>query len=304
MSATDKRVYLINPQLPPFTHKDVDDKEIKFFIDKLKVTDNDIREIEDAPQRSQKWKDSKEKRIGGSTAGAACGNNKYMTQKQLIGQMMWNELKPKTSAIMQRGITMENYTTDMMDVYFTHTSRTKLHDAIVLPFGEGSSTFMSDKDFKYPYYQDYPNDPWMENRNFIVCKEYPFLGCSPDGIYHNVYNESKAPANNKYYPTTPMSYFCQFQLGMYIMNMKKAVLSVYTERGIQLRFHDFDQPFWDNDLFPALQDFYMNQYVPRMILKEKGLLTNCCVDIDENPPTLLDDFKTTEESIRKKLKLV
>lgn len=267
-----RRVYLCSPQLPPYSHPEASSAECRAYVDALYVTPAEIDEIEQAPQRSEKWLKGKEKRIGASSSGSAVGNNQYSDQTKLLAQMLWKESRPVTSAIMQRGIDKEEFTTDMMEVYYTSQSRHTPGRATVLPPGEGDCAF----------WQDYPDDIWMESRNFIICHEYPWFGASTDGLFFDLYNESKAPGNSRFYTVSPPQYVCQMHQGMYTLKMKQAVLSVYTERGIELRYHSFDEEFWKQDLFPALEDFYMNQFVPRAVLQQKGLLkTNCLTPNEE-----------------------
>src|SRR5437899_839640 len=116
------RVYLHHPKLEPYVHEQVTESDKREFLKKLEVTDEDIVEIEHAPQRSKKWEESKEKRIGSSTAGQAVGNNPYKdgaSQKDLLGTMLWTELKKPTNAAMFRGIFKEKFITDMLEVYYT-----------------------------------------------------------------------------------------------------------------------------------------------------------------------------------------
>jgi hypothetical protein len=286
------RVHLYHKRMDPFTSCLVSKEECALEYEKIKVTDEQIVEIEKLPQKSEGWIRNKQKRIGASDAGTVVGNCKYQntTPQRVCSKLLW-DIREDFNENMLRGVRAEPMTTGLMTLYFSQQNRhMKLGDCKVVPLGEASVGF------------DHPYDVWMEERNFTICKEYPFLGASSDGLFGNIYNESKAPATNAAYPVTPPHYYVQFTQGMYILKMTQAVLSVYTERGVQLRYHDFDHDFWHNECLPSLKNFYFNQYLPRVVLRNKGMLQFGCLDVDEVPAEKIPSKKENVANIAKKLK--
>lgn len=40
---------------------------------------------------------------------------------------------------------------------------------------------------------------------------------------------------------------------------------IKSEKGSKLERFAFNQEYWDHDLFPKLEDFYMNQFLPAAV---------------------------------------
>ena len=56
------------------------------------------------------------------------------------------------------------------------------------------------------------------------------------------------------------------------------MFSVYTPSETQLNYFRFGRRYWEEDLYPKLRDFYMGEFVPRAILKQRGLIRRGHID--------------------------
>lgn len=116
---------------------------------------------------------------------------------------------------------------------------------------------------------------WLEQCSLVLHPDYPFLGYSADGIWHlpgsgSVLNEIKCPQN--VYPRTPPPHYCQVTLGCAILSLNEISYNVYLPQALFMHRYKFDEPFWEQYLLPALKDAFYNYLLPRLILRDKGLL--------------------------------
>jgi hypothetical protein len=56
------------------------------------------------------------------------------------------------------------------------------------------------------------------------------------------------------------------------MNTQEISYNVYLPEAVFMHKYKFDQEFWDEYLLPALEDAFYNFLLPRLILRDKGIL--------------------------------
>lgn len=120
--------------------------------------------------------------------------------------------------------------------------------------------------------------------------------------------EIKCPATKKLYSSMkkhseyrfPRYYIDQIQGVMAINHWPFCDTVVYTPTETEvIRFH-YDDHYWQNELFPALEKFYFKTFLPRLAMRARGLLRRGEVDPVMAPlPALLDKEPSHMELIRK-----
>jgi hypothetical protein len=84
--------------------------------------------------------------------------------------------------------------------------------------------------------------------------------------------EIKCPFSRKLYPHIPHYYYDQIQGIMGILQLQYCDFVVWTPEKTQIRRYEFNSSYWKQVLFPRLFQFYMDEYLPRLIMKEDGTL--------------------------------
>jgi len=254
-----------------------DDK--RKFLKRLKVTDADILHIANCAQRSPDWYEARKYRLTGSNFGGAAGHypdklNK--TPKSVLHDMLWPG-SFKGSAATRYGTDREPLIHQVVET-FMHTRRSNPDTQKV----------------------------WLEECGLIVSKEHPWLGVSPDDFiliydsqkkeYDIGLAEYKAPYQTKYfYDSCPHYYYDQFQGQMALARSYLRIrypdvqlseqsgtwtkFCVWSPNATQVNHYTLDEAYWQT-LFETLRNFYMNEMLPRFILKERGVLQEGAVDIE------------------------
>lgn len=244
-----------------------DDKE-EFLRKYIYMDDETIELSKTYAQRTPEWHTLRAKRIGMSSAGTAAGHNPYKTPLELCKDMVWPEHKAEPSseddsakARMAYGTVMENTGLSILDVvvqqYFQH-------------FG-------------------YKN-VWIEETGVWIWKEHPWLCASSDGLIYASEGpeskptqfgtaENKCPTNFMPYETTPHYYYDQFQGTAIIIGAEFIMFNVYTPSKTQIDYFEVDKNYWMKEVFEPMKNFYMNQYIPAAILKDRGVLKDGSMDI-------------------------
>lgn len=228
-------------------------------IDALKamitITDDDVRKIASHAQRSPEWHTARNTccgipglpRLTTSNFGAAAGYNMYSSRNALLKQFLWPKPFP-TSAAMQRGIDNE----PKVAATYIRFRRSQGHPQL---------------------HVSYPN--------LLVWQKHPWMAGSPDGFVHVSGVESppsgaleiKFPSvNTGLYPVTPLMYLCQITGVMAMNELPWTDFVVGSESKTQIRRIAFHREFWDDDLFPKLQSWYFDAFLPRWLLKQVGAL--------------------------------
>jgi hypothetical protein len=233
----------------------VTDAEKAAFVDKMRVTDEDIVRILNVPQRTQEWLDARDGRATGSNFGSMHGTHPYSSPKNLVREMLWKKFKG--NAATEWGSKME----EVALAAYVREMRAR-HGILDLAGFESAAA--SGKTF------------WVETPGLVVNKEHPWLGTSPDGIVHDDHVvgllEIKCPFAKKVYPKMPPYYLDQVQGIMGLMKLPWCDFVVWTPTEMQITRIPFDEHYWTTDLFPALRAFYFDLYLPMRIRRDRGLL--------------------------------
>lgn len=241
-------------------------QEKKEFITNLQVSNADILRIMNYEQRTDEWLESRKGRITASNYGSATYHNKYCSPHGLIKQMLWKTFKGNFAT--EYGTKNEPVASDVYEKFM------RKH------LDEGGKKHVN---FKV----DYPG--------LIVNFKNPWIACSPDGLplegLIRFLLEIKCPIGKKFYPHIPHYYFDQIQGIMGLLNLPYCDFVVWTPDKTQIRRYKFDNLYWETCLFPKLKSFYMDEYLPRHILKMKNLLPENCIDvpIEESVINIQDD---------------
>jgi hypothetical protein len=67
-------------------------------------------------------------------------------------------------------------------------------------------------------------------------------------------------------------YYDQIQGSMGFLGIPWWDFVVWTPQQTQIRRVEFDKEYFDQELFPRIETFYMTEYLPRAVLKRQGLL--------------------------------
>jgi len=112
--------------------------------------------------------------------------------------------------------------------------------------------------------------------NLIVPREFPWAGVSPDGFVND--NgllgglEIKCPFRQTLYPVIPRTYNDQIQGSMGFLGLSFWDFVVWTPNELQIRRFEFNKAYWEQELFPKLESFYMEQFLPALVHKRNNRL--------------------------------
>jgi putative phage-type endonuclease len=260
----------------------VEEAKKKQFLDNLRVNREDVLRIMNIPQRSPEWKLQRQGRMTASNYGSACGHNKYSKPRQLLKNMLWEDFKGNVAT--EYGSKNEQRA---VDVY-----------AEFMKLGLTTNQTLTLKDY-----------------GLIVCEKYPWLAVSPDGIpcintngtkmYYLL--EIKCPFKKALYPHIPHYYYDQIQGIMALQQLPYCDFVVWTPTQTQLRRFRYDASYWHQVLFPRLQEFYMNEFMPRAIMKAEGILKQGELEptlhIDGEDDTIVCDNDDNNEDQKLKLNI-
>ena len=250
----------------------------------LEVDAAESRRIEALPQRSDEWKKKRRYRITASNFGSAVGHNKYCTPDALLKDLLWGEFKEgEHHAAMAWGTFMEalacsEYTARRQREWVERMMPT-LAVGAPLPHGITEMPFT------------------VQHTGLYVNPAAPFLGVSFDGLVHTKdpatgadvtgVLEIKAPASKTLYsrqpayanalfpgiPTgIPPYYYDQIQGAMALGGHAWADFCVWTPTEMEVKRYAFDEAYWSGTLYPALEKFYFERYVPAVQLRDAGKL--------------------------------
>lgn len=247
------------------------------FLQSLAVTPEQAEHIMNEPQRTDLWKKHRQGRMTASNYGTAAGHNKYSTPRKLLMNLLWEDFKG--NAATEHGTKYEpvaaqfyeKWIQQMYQLPHDHPHRLK-----IIPPAMSELVFDSRPQVDYP--------------GLMVCPELPWLAVSPDGLPRmnglKFLLEIKCPFSKQLYPYIPHYYFDQIQGIMAILKLPFCDFVVWTPQSTQIRRYKYDPIYWEKVLMPKLQHFYMNEYLPRIILKQNGLLLQGQLEpktFDSNP---------------------
>lgn len=211
------------------------------FLRKLQVSTEQIQHIMNVEQRTPEWLEYRKNRITGSMYGAAAGHNKYTNLRKLLHQLLWVPFKGNEAT--RHGSYYEKTASEVYEKFI------RKYECV-------------------PCFFEYPG--------LIICKKYPWLAGSPDGIpcigNIRILLEIKCPFYKSGYPFIPHYYYDQIQGLMGLLQLPYCDFFTWSKQRIQIRRYAFDPVYWKTVLFPRLETFYMKEYLPRLVLKEAGIL--------------------------------
>ena len=250
----------------------------------LEVDAAESRLIAALPQRSDEWKKKRRGRITASNFGSAVGHNKYCSPDALLKELVWGEFKEgEHNAAMAWGTFMEalacaEYTAKRQREWVERMMPT-LAVGAPLPHGITEMPFA------------------VEHTGLYVNPAAPFLGVSFDGLVHTRdpgtgasvtgVLEIKAPASKTLYSRQPAYakalfpgvpagippyYYDQIQGAMALGGYAWADFCVWTPTEMEVTRYAFDEGYWSGTLYPALDKFYFERYLPALQLRDAGKL--------------------------------
>ena len=226
------------------------EEKIQIYIEKLRVTPADVQRIMSIAQRDPEWIKQRWGRCTASNYGSIAGHNPYQSQRKLLSTLLWDTFKGNKAT--EYGNKNESVCA-------------KLYENFANVNATSAGSIM---EHFYP--------------GLIICQNEPWLAVSPDGLpcmkAHDNSSQTrylleiKCPFTKKLYPHIPHYYFDQIQGIMAILKLPFCDFVVWTPEVTQVRRYNFDPSYWKEVLYPRLRTFYFNEYLPRLILKEEGLL--------------------------------
>jgi putative phage-type endonuclease len=223
------------------------EQRMNHLLQSMAVTRADVIQVMNIPQRTPEWKQWRGQRLTASVFGSAAGHNPYQSPQQLLKTLLWEDFQGNPAT--QHGTLNEPVAADVYERYMCRTT---------------DSVFR----FLYP--------------GLIICESQPWIGVSADGIVEQTHRisrkktrfllEIKCPYYKKSYDYIPHYYYDQIQGVMAVLGLPFCDFVVWNKEETQIRRFKFEKTYWENELYPALRDFYMNQYLPRLILKQLNKL--------------------------------
>jgi len=226
----------------------------KNILESLRVDEKTRDEIAGYDQRTDEWHKARTFRLTASRFGAARSHCQYTKPKQLLKNMLWNDFQGNVA-----------------------TEYGEKNEDVALGIYE-----------KCKEKQGTPVQ--IKRPGLIVSLEHPWIGVSVDGLVRddsenegrkNGGLEIKCPYGKKLYSYIPSQYYDQIQGSMGILGLPWWDFVVYTPHHIQIRRFQFDETYFQTELFPRLEEFYMREYLPRANLQQKGLLQPGQIDLVE-----------------------
>lgn len=226
----------------------------QFLKDYVEITEEQWEQARTCEQGTAEWKNWRLHRIGQSACGTVAGHNHHpnATEDKVLINMLWGYEEPNEA--MRKGTIMEDTGIAHMQIAL------KSH-------------------FEQLGYKDI----WVEQTGTCIWKEHPWLTASSDGLIYCTGGpperptlfgtaENKVPDKDMFYDRAPHQYVDQFQGTAIILGAEFIVFNIYTPVATQVNFYDVDKNYWMTEVFPKLQTFYMNRYIPLAILKQRGIL--------------------------------
>lgn len=276
-----------------------------FDVAKLQVTPEQREEIAALKQGSPEWKASRYGRLTASNFGAAAGHHVPGSRRKLLEAMLW----PEHHALDGRAAQFAAYGTlnepVARDVYITDRKSRGVSCVRVFETGLlvslehgwlGSSPDFIVEEYtelherkpsclpipnshhsRMPYTIDHLQGAhhFIENTPLIDPPAEPFVHTLTRGC-----GEIKCPATQKLYSQSPKHakygfpeyYYDQIQGIMAINSWPWCDTVVYTPYQTEVIRFDASPEYWEKELFPALKDFYFNDFLPRLNLRVQGKL--------------------------------
>lgn len=219
------------------------------YVQKLIIDPVQQNDIRNCPQRTPAWLQAREGRITASKFGGARNHCKYTTSVQVVKDMLWSTFRG--NAATEYGTIHEDDGERAYVRYMRHAHNLKAEQFEVSHTG------------------------------LIVPVKYPWTGISVDGF---VFDDSmpaglkrggleiKCPFSKKLYPFIPSQYYDQIMGAMGFLELPWWDFVVWTPETVQIRRFMFDPVYWETQLYPKLEAFYFQQFLPSAVLKAQGKL--------------------------------
>ena len=241
------------------------------LLKSLTIDESQQECIANYDQRTLEWKAARVNRLTASKFGAARGHCEYTNRTRLLTDLLWSENFPEGNIAMKWGVDHE---AEAVNVYTNFMRKQKK---------------LNDQQFR------------VTHSGLLVSIQHPWIGVSvdafvfddsePDAARKKGGAEIKCPYGKKLYPFIPSMYYDQIQGSMGFLHRPWWDFVVWTPSQTQVRRYNFDQKYFDTELFPRLQDFYMTVFLPRAVLKKKGLLQPGRIDPVMQITVELDSFE-------------
>lgn len=228
------------------------------FLSQLAVTQDEVMRIMNIEQKCDDWKNARRGRLTGSVFADVLKHNPYKSPRDFLYQALWVPFEGNEAT--QYGSTNEAGVQKLYERFITNFSKEKCV-------------------FSYP--------------GLIICEKYPWIAGSPDGWHQiglvRMLLEIKCPfwskrnINKPHYKHIPHYYYDQIQGVMGILCAPYCDFVTWSPGCFQVRRFNFDPVYWKQYMLPQLRDFYMNEYLPRLILKEDGILQHGQLEVIVNP---------------------
>lgn len=223
----------------------------KHILESLRIDENSRDQISSYDQKTDAWLQARVYRLTASRFGAARRHCQYTSPKQLLKDLLWNEFKGNVATAYG-----EEYEEVALAIYEKCKAKSGKPVTVTRP-------------------------------GLIVSLEHPWIGVSVDGLVRddsenegrrNGGLEIKCPFGKQLYSFIPSQYYDQIQGAMGILGLPWWDFVVYAPHHIQIRRYDFDATYYNTELFPRLEEFYMREYLPRIVLQQQGLLNHGQID--------------------------
>jgi hypothetical protein len=272
----------------------------------LQVSSEQVVNIRSFKQRSPEWLQARVGRLTASNFGSAAGFNPYQSPKQLLQELLWGSFEGNRATrwgTIMEDVAKMDYIKHMYDQHFMTARRIgelrKNHD--VTPFEckvwECGLTVFEDAPFLAGSPDGIVHTNTFDGKEIRILLEIKCPGPDPKEPYANqpAYKESKhadIPAG------IPPYYYCQIQGLMAIFKLRYSdfvvktvaalpeacqatldagdtwnpLLSECVPSRLHVTRYEFNPSFWESVLFPRLQHFYYNLYVPALALQKENRL--------------------------------
>jgi putative phage-type endonuclease len=216
------------------------------FLESLKVTDEDVKRIKKYEQRTPEWFAARRGRLTGSNIGSVVGHNFFCKPTDKLKELLWSTFKGNAATAW--GTKFE-------------------------PIAAHAYEQKTQNNVQYP--------------GLVVSQEKGYFGYSPDGLFVNKEGipgllEIKCPFKAKLYGRIPQNYYDQISFGMWLTKSEYSDFFVWTPIKCSIQRFIYCPEYVETFLLPAAEKFYINRFMPLLLLKEAGMLKFGQVEIPDD----------------------
>jgi putative phage-type endonuclease len=222
------------------------------LFESLRVDSLTVQKIQKLKQGSPDWLSARRLRLTASNFGTAVGHNPWKTPDDLVEDMLFEKFKGNDAT--RWGNDKEAIARNLYILKKRAALSAQLNVSL--------------KSVDFQVYET----------GLHIWDECSWLAASPDGLVRENGDmgllEIKCPFSMKLYPQIPDYYADQIQGIMGILGCSWCDFVVWTPSAMSIERVPFDKKYWQEQLLPALKDFYMTRFVPRYVANELTLLGN------------------------------